>query len=52
MFPDLTVSLPKDGKNWYFFTMFGYKPQKILFMISKKVHYHNEMLYKTENERY
>ena len=36
--PDLPVSLPKGGKNWYFFTMFGYILRRISFMIIKKVH--------------
>ena len=36
--PDLPVSLPEGGKNWYFFTMFGYILRRILFMIIKKVH--------------
>ena len=39
--PDVPVSLPEGGKNWYFFTMFDYILRKILFMIMKKVHLHN-----------
>ena len=30
--------ITKRHRNWYFFTRFGYKPRKNLFLIIKKVH--------------